>query len=111
MSAAHSNGKTMPVEALPPKTIAMMVTLSMSIPFKPALASPIINAPRKINSRLAAEYAESISLIVAMYFQDTGISVTICPFSFKLFWTGLIFIFCASPSGIIYISYAKKLSR
>ena len=36
ISATQSKGNTIPVEAFPPKTIAIIATLSISMPFNPA---------------------------------------------------------------------------
>jgi hypothetical protein len=55
ISAMHNRGKTTPVDALPPKTIAIIVTFIMSMPFKPAFESPIIKAASNISTQLLPE--------------------------------------------------------
>jgi len=52
ISAVHNNGNTIPVEALPPNMIAMMVTFIISMPFSPAFESPMTKAAIAINIQL-----------------------------------------------------------
>ena len=62
MSATQSNGKTIPVEDLLPKTNAIRVTLNISMPFSPAFPNPIIKAANKIKVHSGVEYNEKMSM-------------------------------------------------
>ena len=55
ISVMHKSGNTMPVDALPPKTMAMMVTFIISIPFNPAFDNPIIKADKNISAQSIKE--------------------------------------------------------
>jgi hypothetical protein len=58
------------VEDLLPKTKAIRVMLSISIPFSPAFPSPMMKAARKIKIHSVREYKEIMSiqfLRMAMY--------------------------------------------
>src|SRR5438045_3425887 len=51
----HNSGRTIPVDALPPKTMAMMVMFIMSMPFTPAFERPMIKAAAAIRTQLRSD--------------------------------------------------------
>jgi hypothetical protein len=59
----HSKGNTIPVDALPPNTIAMIVTFIISIPFIPAFERPIIKADNAMRNQLSTDSSNNTSII------------------------------------------------
>lgn len=65
----------MPVESFPPKTNAINVTFNISMPRRPALASPMMNAPEKIKMMSSVEKPGNIK-VVSDKFQTYNLQLT-----------------------------------